>query len=65
MPLDDEKAPAWLDVGGCTSKASECLRYRCNIRCCKFVQPAADGAEAVGRDGLVWGGVESREVGWG
>ena len=61
MPLDGEKAPAWLDVGGCTSKASECLRYRCNIRCCKFVQ----SAEAVGRDGLVWGGVESREVGWG
>ena len=71
MPLDGEKAPAWLDVSGCTSKASECLRYRCNIRCCKFVEqpePAADGAEeaeAVGRDGLVWGGVESREVGWG
>ena len=62
MPLDGEKAPAWLDVGGCTSKASECLRYRCNIRCCKFVQSAD---EAVGRDGLVWGGGESREVGWG
>ena len=54
MPLDSQKAPAWLDLGGCKSKASECLRYRCNIRCCKFVK----SAEAVGRDGLVRGGVE-------
>lgn len=68
MPLDGEKAPGWLELHGCKTKASECLRYRCNIACCKFVKPDEAAGGGMGWCGVGWGGVEWVRwggVGWG